>query len=90
MNIFIAENFHNNKLLFDTEIWIIKTIPSIILIAIPAKHVAGNAVGVVKVISGSVWMSWRKWWTQRKWICPYFLSNMCGRFMVGFHFKNAL
>jgi len=69
----------------DKKTWIIKTTFPIILIAIHAKHVVGNAVEVVKVMFGSVWKSWRKWQAQGKWMCPYFLGNTYGRFKVGFH-----
>jgi hypothetical protein len=71
-------------------IWIIKTISPTILIAILAKHVAENAVGVLEVMFGSVWKSWRKWQARRKWIWPYFPNNMYGRFKAGFHCKSAL
>jgi hypothetical protein len=76
--------------LCDKKTWIIKTTFPIILIAMLAKPVTEDAVGVLKVMFGSAWKSWRKWQAQRNWMWPYFLSNMYGRFKVGFHCKSEL
>jgi len=71
--------------LCDKKTWIIKTTFPIILIAMLAKHVAEDAVEVLKVMFGSAWKSWRKWQPRGRWMWPYFLSNMYGRFKVDFH-----
>jgi len=57
-----------NSSLCDKKTWIIKTIFPIILIAMLAKHVAEDAVEVLKVMFGSAWKSWRKWQAQGKWM----------------------
>ena len=76
--------------LCDKKTWIIKTTFPIILIAMLAKHVTEDAVEVLKVMFGSAWKSWRKWQAQGNWMWSYFLSDMYGRFKVGFHCKSGL
>jgi len=76
--------------LCDKKKWIIKTTSPIISIAILAKHVAENAVGVLEVMFGSIWKSWRKWQAQGKWMWLCLPRNMYDRFKVGFHCKSAL
>jgi len=52
--------------------------------------VEGNAVGVLRVMSGLAWKSWKKWQRQGKWMWPYFLSDMYGRLKAGCHYRSAL